>query len=383
MKLLEKILFATDFSMGSDDALETAVSVAKFFDSEMILVHVIPDMEDLLLDLKALNEATTDRLRKIQETLMGRGVNVGGAVVLEGVPFDRISRYANANGVNVIMIGSGETLGKRTFRLGTTAERLVRNAAKPVWVVKEGSKPSIERILCAVDFSQPSARALKNAVHLSRNLGAHLTVLTVIPPAPETYLGLIRRWDKDKEAYDQAQGKLFDEFLEDFDFHGIDWEKKIRSGKPHREILETAQESSADLIVMGSLGKTGLERALLGSVAKKVLRDMPCSVITVKTEHAIRLKIEETIDDIESHYRQGVELMKKGFTVEAMQHFDHCVSVNPMYMHAWDGLAAAHTRLGHEERAEQARMTAKYIKQALWEKEVQSELQRHPWDKTK
>ncbi len=77
--------------------------------------------------------------------------------------------------------------------------------------------------------------------------------------------------------------------------------------------MKVVTEKHTDLIIMGSAGKTGLSRILLGSVAEKVTREVPCSVITMKSEDAIRLYIEAQIDDLETHFKEGRESLEEGF----------------------------------------------------------------------
>ena len=78
----------------------------------------------------------------------------------------------------------------------------------------------------------------------------------------------------------------------------VSWSKLIRYGEPCREILAVARETKSDLLVMGSVGRTGLSRILMGSVARKVAQEMPCSIVTVKSEHVIRLRLDAEIADM-------------------------------------------------------------------------------------
>lgn len=78
----------------------------------------------------------------------------------------------------------------------------------------------------------------------------------------------------------------FMRFLEGFDFRDVDWSKVVRKGKAHEEILATSKEMGMDLLVMGSVGRIELPRILMGSVAERVIREMPCSIVTFKSQHA-------------------------------------------------------------------------------------------------
>ena len=134
-----------------------------------------------------------------------------------------------------------------------------------------------------------------------------------------------------------------------------------------------AGEKTADLLVMGSEGRSGLSRFLIGSVATKVVRQMPCSIITVKSEHAIRLRLAEEISDLRDHLKQGRELLEKGFAKEALELFEQCMDRDIMCAPAWEGMSAAHMRLGHNKKSEECKETAEQIRQNDWQRQVEAE----------
>jgi len=147
MQLLEKILLATDFSQAADNALQMAVFVGKTFDSELIVIHVIPELHDSPVALNTVKSAATERLREIQNHIKNNGVQAGDPVVAVGTPFDQIIQCAVSRDVNIIIVGSGEKASGERFRLGITAERLIRRSNRPVWVVKRDVSPLIRKIL--------------------------------------------------------------------------------------------------------------------------------------------------------------------------------------------------------------------------------------------
>ena len=286
MKLLEKILVATDFSQSSGHAVQTAQALAKAFGSEIILLHVIPKVPDSLVNLRTVRMGIRERLYDLSRELTKAGIRAVETVVEVGVAFDQIIQASERLDVNVIVVGSGDRADGGAGHLGVTPERLVRKASKAVWVVKAGGSPVFKRMLCAVDFSAPSRRALANAVHLARTFQAELAVLHVAESLPELYAVHAVVAAEAQSKYRRQERREFDAFLKDFEFTDVIWTKTVRQGSAPQEILKFVREWSADLLVMGSVGRTGLSRILLGSVAGKVLREMPCSVITVKSEHA-------------------------------------------------------------------------------------------------
>ena len=352
MKLLEKILVATDFSPVAEDAVQTAVFVAKQFNSEICLLHVVPGTVDFCSDVQTMVVKTVgDHLQQFANEIRAEGIQGVETVVEHGVPFDQIEKHATVRDVNVIILGAGKSDDGGPFRLGTTAARIRRKATKPVWIVKPGASPQVRNILCPVDCSKSSGRALKNAIHLSREFPAELTVLRVVEGLPKYYEHFGEVATEAEEASTKEQLPQFEQFLEDFDFYDVKWNKVIRYGKPTREIVAAASEIKSDLLVMGSVGRTGFSRILIGGVARRVAQEMPCSIVTVKSEHAIRLRLASDIADIEAHLKQGRELLEHGFPQEALSQFQHCIAKDMMYAPAWEGLATAHRRLGHEEEA--------------------------------
>jgi nucleotide-binding universal stress UspA family protein len=132
----------------------------------------------------------------------------------------------------------------------------------------------VRKILYATDFSPNSNQAYFHAVALAESHGASLTILYVYPGgfgAPET------AGDSEDRSYWQEQLEQIRPVNENIRTHHV-----LLEGDPASEIVDFARDASIDLIVMGTHGRTGLERLLMGSVAEKVMRDAPCSVLVVK-----------------------------------------------------------------------------------------------------
>ncbi|NKB67536.1 MAG: hypothetical protein GKR89_10775 [Candidatus Latescibacteria bacterium] len=370
MKLLDKILLPTDFSPASQDAVQTGVLLARTFNAEIDLLYILEEDWVHAHSLEKMQEIYGQRLQQLRQDLEGRGIRVGETVVETGTPFERIIERADERDVNLILMGAKGHTQDDAHPLGTTATRVMRKALKPVWAVQREAAAQIGGIVCAVDFSAPSHRALENAVHLARDLEAELTVLHVLQAAGSA---------PEQEAYRAEQTAQFDRFLDDVDFYNVQWKREIRRGNAAPEILAFLKENPADLLIMGSIGRTGLARVLMGSVAEKVVREMPCSVVTLKAEDAIRLQLEEQVANVENRYRQGRELLQEGYPQEARRCFDYCIVQDMMFAPAWEGLAEAHQRLGHEQRAEECRQQARFIHDKNWQRKVEAEIRGELW----
>jgi len=145
------------------------------------------------------------------------------------------------------------------------------------------TRMQIDRILCPVDFSEFSAPALERAVRLGKWFDARVEVLYVIPFPVPAGAGLpyfpappeVAR--EHREQTIRQLGELVGPFLDE----GVPLETKVLDGDPWRVICEEAEGLPADLLVMGTHGRSGFEHLLLGSVTEKVLRRAPCPVLTV------------------------------------------------------------------------------------------------------
>lgn len=374
MKLMEKILLATDFNQAATDAMKTAIILAKKFQSEIILIHVIPEIDHLSLSPDIIEDNVKKLLENVRKNIAREGITTPEPILLSDVPFEHITTYAVLHDANVIIIGAGETYESGKFRLGITAGRVIRSSKKPVWIVKKGSQPHIKKILCPVDFSDSSEKALKNAVHLARKFESELTVLHVIKPTPVIYRGMKKLIEQEKTKAREFLISQFDKFLKKIDFYKVKWERVVREGNPAGEILAFISQWQPDLLVMGTVGRTGVDRILIGSVAEKVTRELPCSTMMVKADAPIRLKMDDRITTIDSCLKQGRELLENGFPEEAATRFEYCISNDMMFAPAWEGLAAAYHRLGREKDSQECLERADQIRKDLWEKQVRFEL---------
>ncbi len=377
MKLIKKILFATDFTNASDSAMQMTIEIAKKFESEVMVIHVIPGAHKSKHRLEKIKEFTKNSLIKVQGKIKENNVRVGEIFLVTGSPFDQIVKHANFYDVNLIIMGSGEKEKDDHFRLGLTASKVMRKSNKPVWVVKQEAPPLIKKVLCPIDFSEASKRALENAIHLAESFKAELKVLTVIQSTEHDYGGPSVIPYEEEDTYAKHEESQFEKFLENFDFYDVKVEREVLRGKPYKEILKTLSDHKTDLLVIGSIGKSALTRVLAGSVMEKVTREVPCSVVTLKSEDAIRLRLEADKENIEECLAEGKKLMEKGFDKEAVTQFKQCLDIDLYFEPAWENLAIAYQRLGKEDEAENCRREAKEQRHRLWERRVEAEIRSH------
>ena len=146
---------------------------------------------------------------------------------------------------------------------------------------------AFKNILVPTDFTEPSLRAVRLACQLARETGAHIAILHVGVDAGSqsdiamagasgvVYAELSAKLEAEQRA---TLDRIADEEVPD----GVPSSKHLRYGEPATRILERLGEGEHDLIVMGTHGRKGLARVLLGSVAEKVLRDSPVPVLLTR-----------------------------------------------------------------------------------------------------
>lgn len=282
---LTKILCPIDFSPTSRGALSHATKLAKQFGASLHLVHVwdlpitpMPFGEGMIpfgpAEIAELREAAEAQLRDAMEELRDPDVS-SEAHLIFGIAAEAIVKEAVELNCDAIVMGTHGRSGLPRLMLGSVTERVVRAATIPVYVVPrhEGEMPApreISRIVCPVDFSAPSDAALRYALAIARLSRSELHVVHV--------------WQS-SDAEPRREAELERELEELVHRHATPEDRvarQLRKGVPYVEIVLAAEELDADWIVMGTMGRTGLEHFMVGSVAERVLRSSALPVTVVR-----------------------------------------------------------------------------------------------------
>ncbi|MFN0055516.1 MAG: universal stress protein [Planctomycetales bacterium] len=140
---------------------------------------------------------------------------------------------------------------------------------------------AIKQVLLPVDFSEPSLKATEYALSLARQFGATLHLFHVIED-PVVYLPMFESYPlPTREQFETYAQDRLENWIAEEDSEGLKIERVWRHGKPHIEIIDYADDSQVDLIIIGTHGRGVAAHLLLGSVAEKVVRKSPCPVLTV------------------------------------------------------------------------------------------------------
>ena len=141
----------------------------------------------------------------------------------------------------------------------------------------------IRRILCPVDFSEASRNAVRYAHEFAKGMGSSLVLLNVVEPRPMA-VDMSLSYVPLEEDLEKAAREDLEEIIKVEREMGVEVEADVEIGTPSEVIIEKARERDVSLIILGSHGKTGLSRLLMGSVAESVVRKATCPVLIVKAE---------------------------------------------------------------------------------------------------
>jgi len=377
MKQLEKILVPVDINAGFKEQLSTAIKIARSYNSEIIIMYVFSEevRNDEIREL--LYNSISVSLNKARETVEKMGAITNKPIIEYGKPVDEILKIAIKEDVNLIVMGAGNRTEKEKFKLGNNVEKLLRHSDIPVWVVKADEDAKITNILCPVDFSDPSRHALKNAILLSKQFMASLRILGVVEPISSNSPRVKVDWGKENAYWLKRREKEMEEFVKEFDLKEVNYKIDIQTGTIHEKILHIIKEHNHDLLIMGTTGRSGLIRVLMGSIAEKVTRETPCSFITVKSQDIIQLRFDNEVKEIEFHFKNGNELVDKGFHEEAINQYRICTQINNMYIPAIYKLAVVHRKIGNFAKAIYYDNIAKKLLDRLWDEKIEQEIRKY------
>jgi nucleotide-binding universal stress UspA family protein len=296
MEKLHSVLVGVDFSDCSVNALREAGRLATRDGAKLHVAHMVtPDFVEHYRESSAAQETDIiEKLRSQVKQFADAHLGASGefeASVFIGHPFDELVRAAVEFSADLLVLGShGLTVDSHS--IGNIASKCVRKAPLPVLLVRDSHRGTFKKVVAGVDFSDTSFTALREAALIAGRDGADLQVLHVhCPPwlwanhyaydlqafPKKDYEIEYRAILKDEMAAFVApvrtefpELKLTTEIVED--------EAPLRGIRKHLKAVE------ADVVVIGSRGRSGIKSLLLGTTAERLLQDSPCSVITVKPD---------------------------------------------------------------------------------------------------
>lgn len=294
-----RILVPTDFSKASRTALHRAATLAVAYDAELHLLHVMWSgaddpyslawIEDSRQELEERLEATLrDELRQMLADLDAEDSRLASHLRHGPAPAPMIVDFAASRDIDLIVMGAHGKRGWRRLLLGSVTEEVVRTAPCNVLCLHEEPREGqgiLHRILVPVDFSEPSRTALEVARSMATGPRTILDLVHVIehPVVPQYFDPFEARIPATTMAEVSARvEKQLALLADDVAGPDVDCRIEILEGPVARRVVEHAEKTDSDLIVLSTHGHTGFQHLMLGSVAERIVRLAERPVLVVR-----------------------------------------------------------------------------------------------------
>jgi len=295
MQRFERILFVNDADVNAAPEFRRAVHLAAVNGAQLTVIDVGQELPRTMEKLqKAFNKVNEDRLHVLSEMARADGIEINMRVPV-GIPFIEVIKEVMQGGHDLV-IKSAEGRGSLSGMLfGTTDLHLLRKCPCPVWIIKSSKRKRYARILAAVDPdpSEPANAGLnKQILELASSLATREhSELHILHTWYFTYESSLRsgRFKVPKAEVDRMVRdtrnlhKLWlDELLAQHDFQELTVKVHLLKGDPGDVIPAIAHKKRVELIVMGTVARTGIPGFIIGNTAEKALNAVDCSVLAVK-----------------------------------------------------------------------------------------------------
>jgi nucleotide-binding universal stress UspA family protein len=287
---IEKILVSTDGSEYSEGAVREAIKLAKKCGSSLTAISIIesnPEFDALAPQIMEKKEKTArQNLEMVKEQAKKTGVACD-IIVREGEDsYKIIVDEAMKNKNTTIVMGRRGRTGLKRLMMGSVTARVIGHAPCNILIVPKAAQLEFKGIVVATDGSKYSTAAASEAIGLARLNKSSLTIISAVPselmtPTDIDFTMNQKELIAEKEMHEaEKNAKAVKEVALKA---GVDAKAFVMTGRPADAIIEIARDKKADLIVLGSHGRTGVERLLMGSVAERVIVLAPCPVLIVKS----------------------------------------------------------------------------------------------------
>jgi hypothetical protein len=270
----EKIMVVTDNSKFSSGATREAIRLAQRADGHLIAMSVVgtnPEHESLAKQLlEKEKHDTIAHLEKVRNQAQEAGINCDISVRYGVQIFQEIVDEAEQNQMDVIVMGRRGYTGLMRVMMGSNTAKVIGYAECSVLIVPRAAQIKGHKILVAVDGSRFSDIAAEAAINVAKHLHAPILVVSIV-------------YSDHKEKRHTESVEIIKRIEAFVSQAGIEVEGKVLSGRPAEAIIEIAKAKGVDLIIMGSHGRTGLDKLLMGSVSDRVIGLADCAVLVVKT----------------------------------------------------------------------------------------------------
>jgi len=285
--MYKTLMVGFDDSQPSKAALAEAANWVKRHGGDVILVHAVYfDAEEFGIAPTQMEKRLKHGEKICMETkeMVAREFGIEAKSILcEGEPPEVLVSMAKEKNADLVVLGTFGRRGLNRLLMGSVTSQVIVNSPVDVLVVK---KPCTEcsgtyrSILVPFDGSDFSKKALDKACSLSNAEGSEVTVLYVIPRYEEM-IGFFRT-DSIKKSMNEEAQKITGTAVAAASAKGVSVKTEIREGHSAEKIIDMAVGLKKDLIVMGSYGWRGVNKAIMGSTTERVLIGAPCPVLAVR-----------------------------------------------------------------------------------------------------
>lgn len=297
--MLDSILIPTDGSEHATRAAEHGAALARAFSASLHVMAVIDTrtaggpFSSGDLDDETLDRMTADAEETV--TAITDAVDAAGAIqttIRTGNPAAEICAYRDDNEIDLIAMGTHGRTGVGRYLAGSVTESVVRQADVPVFTVRatEQSREtdSYDDILVPTDGSTSATAAVEPACEIAAKFDSRVHALNIVNLG-DIATGAEYTLPKDLIDTLESQGeKVTERIAARAREAGVETVTQVIDGFPAADILDYAEENDIDLIVMGTAGRTGLNRFIMGSTTERLIRhaDMPVLAVNARDQHA-------------------------------------------------------------------------------------------------
>ena len=290
--MYDTILIPTDGSDHAVRAAEHGLSLGALFDATVHVLNVV-DVQGQAgaFDVGGVDPEFVDRLEAEGESAVdGVASLVDGDVsletaVVEGDPEETILTYASDHGADLVAMGTHGRTGVERYVAGSVSEHVLRNAAVPVLTARataasEGTG-AYEEILVPTDGSTAADAAVEHGIAIAEAAGARVHAVNVIDLGDVATSAQSTVPADLLDSLEESGRDAVDGVAERAEAAGLDAATEVVSGEPAHDLLAYAEEAGVDLVTMGTHGRTGLSRFLVGSTTERVVRHADVPVLSV------------------------------------------------------------------------------------------------------
>ncbi len=316
MKRFKNILLVFNERTASKATLSQAIDLCKRNQARLTVIDVVQDLSreadlalppDVLSSLRSHNFEIRQRdLEKLVEPIRQEGIEVATRVIT-GVPFLQIIREVLRYNHDLVIVTANGNGGLKEFVFGSTAMHLMRKSPCPVWVVKPDQLGHYARILAAVDpvpsDQQKTELAIKimdlaTSLALRHEAELHIVNTWTLPGESLLTYGRTRIPQSELETLlrqtENEHKDALDKLLAGYELEKLQHKIHFLKGEAKSIIPAVAEQNNIGLIVMGTVGRTGIPGFFIGNTAEDVLNQVNCSVMAVKPEGFVTpVKLDE------------------------------------------------------------------------------------------